>query len=162
MIRQPDAATFYDDVAKNASKRVDLNFKLFNGASIQFHDVPNAAANADAVAAMPVVKTIWPVRLFTLPEHVGTAMPKVAPSAALPGVKSPSGTKRDANTYSTTDTFSPHLMTQVDLLRKEGVVGSGIKVAVVDTGVRNHPLQSSNSSLLSRCRHFSRAGDSTF
>ena len=142
MIHQPDAATFYDDVAQNASKRVDLNFKLFNGASIQFHDIPNAAANADAVAAMPAVKTVWPVRLFTLPEHIGTAVPNVAPAAALPGVKSPSGVKRDATTYSTTDTFSPHLMTQVDLLRKDGVVGTGIKVAVVDTGVRDHPLLS--------------------
>lgn len=34
------------------------------------------------------------------------------------------------------DTFSPHAMTQVDRLRNQGVVGKGIKVAVVDTGVR--------------------------
>lgn len=35
----------------------------------------------------------------------------------------------------TADTFSPHVMTQVDRLRSQGVVGEGIKVAVVDTGV---------------------------
>lgn len=35
----------------------------------------------------------------------------------------------------TADTYSPHVMTQVDRLRNKGFVGKGIKVAVVDTGV---------------------------
>ncbi|KAG5938400.1 hypothetical protein E4U59_003799 [Claviceps monticola] len=33
------------------------------------------------------------------------------------------------------DTFSPHVMTQVDKLRAKGITGKGIKVAVVDTGI---------------------------
>lgn len=41
----------------------------------------------------------------------------------------------------TTDAFSPHVMTQVDRLRGQGVVGKGIKVAIVDTGVSTTPLR---------------------
>lgn len=37
------------------------------------------------------------------------------------------------------DTYSPHLMTQVNRLRDQGIVGRGVKVAVIDTGV-SHSL----------------------
>ena len=40
--------------------------------------------------------------------------------------------KRDV---SGNDTFTPHLMTQVNKFRDAGITGKGIKVAVIDTGV---------------------------
>lgn len=33
------------------------------------------------------------------------------------------------------DAFTPHLMTQVDMLREAGYTGKGFKIAVIDTGV---------------------------
>lgn len=42
--------------------------------------------------------------------------------------------KRAVN-ISVADTFTPHVMTQVDLLRADGITGKGVKIAVVDTGV---------------------------
>lgn len=33
------------------------------------------------------------------------------------------------------DTFTPHVMTQVDMLRADGITGKGVKIAVIDTGV---------------------------
>lgn len=39
-----------------------------------------------------------------------------------------------------TDTFTPHVMTQVDQLRDRGVTGKGIKIAILDTGVSSSPV----------------------
>lgn len=38
------------------------------------------------------------------------------------------------------ETFAPHVMTQVDLLHKQGYYGQGIKIAVIDSGIDyTHP-----------------------
>ncbi len=105
---------------------MDLNFKLFNGASIQFHDQERANESASRVAAMPAVKQIWPVRRYHLPDHEVLWTGEASPDDEI--------TKRAA-----ADTFSPHVMTQVNQLRDKGVTGEGIKIAVVDTGVSSEP-----------------------
>jgi len=47
-----------------------------------------------------------------------------------------SNAKRDAFE----DVYSTHVMTQVDLLKKKGFTGKGIRVGVVDTGIDyRHP-----------------------
>lgn len=108
-----------------ASTRMKLDYKLFKGASIRFHDTDTANDQADLLGTQPAVKKMWPVRLYNVPKHT---VHWVADEDA-----------HEENTAETrqapADTFSPHVMTQVNQLRDQGVVGEGIKVAVVDTGV---------------------------
>ncbi|KAK4097607.1 subtilisin-like protein [Parathielavia hyrcaniae] len=105
-----------------ASLRKDLRFKLFKGASIQFEDTKNADTMAAEVAAMPKVKAVYPVRRYPVPHHIvhstGDAVQEVLSK------------RQEGN-----DTFSPHLMTQVNKFRDAGITGKGIKIAVIDTGI---------------------------
>jgi subtilisin family serine protease len=102
---------------------MDLDFQLFKGASIQFKDVANAAERAEQVAALPAVKNLWPVHMYSIPEHT------------VHSVGAPGAAEYQKRADAANDTFTPHVMTQVNKLRDEGITGKGIKIAVVDTGV---------------------------
>ncbi|EUC27525.1 hypothetical protein COCCADRAFT_41775 [Bipolaris zeicola 26-R-13] len=73
---------------------------------------------------LPGVKNMWPVQHHTLPDYdtkwVGTEPSKLNSSLF----------KRDV-----IGNYPPHVMTQIDRLRADGITGSGIKIAVIDTGV---------------------------
>ncbi|POS74434.1 serine endopeptidase [Diaporthe helianthi] len=113
-----------------ASTRMKLDYKLFKGASIRFHDADTAKDQAELLSSKPAVKKMWPVRLYNVPKH---EVHWVAGEDALEG--SAAETRQAPE-----DTFSPHVMTQVNQLRDQGIVGEGIKVAVVDTGIDyRHP-----------------------
>ncbi|CAK7209754.1 hypothetical protein SBRCBS47491_000548 [Sporothrix bragantina] len=124
-----DTDEFYRTIAANASRKMDLNFKLFRGASIQFHAANETSASdaTEQLAALPAVKRMWPVRQYHIPEHTrhwagdDTSLEKEGNSETA---------RRAAE-----DTFSTHVMTQVDQLRAKGITGKGVRVAVVDTGV---------------------------
>jgi hypothetical protein len=119
---------------------MDLSYKLFKGASIQFHDIAKADEKASDLLKLPAVKQIWPVRLYGVPEHTVHWTDR-------PG-EHDSSIKRRAPAAAD-DTFTPHLMTQVSLLRNKGILGKGIKVAVIDTGV-SRPVMTHPSSPLTR------------
>lgn len=102
---------------------MDLDYKLFRGASIQFKDIENAADRAEQVAAMPAVKNLWPVHMYSVPKHT------------VHSVGSPGAAEFKKRADAKNDTFTPHLMTQVNKLRDEGITGKGIKIAIIDTGV---------------------------
>lgn len=76
---------------------------------------------------LPVVKNFWPVKVYDMPnpriEWTGNSDQEYATLA-----------KRSAYDVAK-DTFSPHVMTQVDKLRAEGYTGKGINIAVIDSGV---------------------------
>lgn len=72
---------------------------------------------------------MWPLRLYNVPTYT---VDWVAGEDAL--ADNGNGAAAAAR-QAAADTFSPHVMTQVNQLRDEGVVGDGIKVAVIDTGV---------------------------
>ncbi|KAH7007519.1 peptidase S8/S53 domain-containing protein [Ilyonectria destructans] len=125
-------AGFNRKVAGQATTRMEFNYKLFKGVSIQFNDLDKADDMATNIAALPAVKNMWPVKVYSIPkptvEWVGT-----------PGVEH-AITKKRAINETEADTFSPHVMTQVDKLRAKGITGKGIKVAVIDTGIDyDHP-----------------------
>jgi subtilisin family serine protease len=113
-----------------ASLRKDLRFKLFKGASIQFKDTKNADKMAAKVAEMPKVKSVYPVRRYPVPHHVvhskGNAVEEVLSK------------RQEGN-----DTFTTHLMTQVNKFKDAGITGKGIKIAVIDTGVSQPGMHSS-------------------
>lgn len=125
--RGQDSDSFISSLGVDASKRMDLNYKLFKGASIQLKDVAGADDKAAIIAKMPAVKKMWPVKLYNVPEHTVHYVGKPGQDAGL--------LKRQAADNGK-DVFTPHVMTQVDKLRAQGIVGKGIKIAIVDTGVR--------------------------
>ncbi|KAB5517533.1 peptidase S8/S53 domain-containing protein [Coniochaeta sp. 2T2.1] len=117
-----DSSSVMGAIEGNATKRMDFNFKLFKGVSIKFKDVETAEENAAQLAESPAVKNVWQVKLFPSPQHTVHSTGGVAGNAL---------SRRQAGGN---DTFTPHVMTQVDQLRAKGITGKGIKIAVIDTG----------------------------
>ncbi|KAK4443734.1 hypothetical protein QBC34DRAFT_198827 [Podospora aff. communis PSN243] len=119
-----------------AKLRTDLRSKVFNGASIEFSDVKKAekVMAKIKVARGNRIKNVWPVKKYSLPDDIIHATgPRMGHHAIG---QEPSLFKRQQSS----DNFTPHVMTQVDKLRKAGFTGKGIKVAVVDTGIDwGHP-----------------------
>ncbi|KAK8128244.1 hypothetical protein PG984_009352 [Apiospora sp. TS-2023a] len=135
----PDA--FYTQLARDhgieAEHRMHLaNSALFHGASFQ---VRNASSHdhTELFASMKTkaqVKAVWPVRTVTL--NVGKPSPHDVP---LPASSSGSrGIHRRNAANETNDTFSPHLMTQINKLHAQGITGKGFRIAIVDSGIDYH------------------------
>ncbi|KAJ2892836.1 subtilase [Zalerion maritima] len=118
---------FYSEMSHKASPRMNLTYSLFKGASIQLHDSDESSTDLQIaeISAMSKVKKVWPVRLYPVPDHevVWTARDVDAPITMR---------KRQDEEA---DDYSTHVMTQVDLLRAEGITGEGIKIAIIDTGI---------------------------
>lgn len=152
------AASFYrtlaDEDGIEVEHRMDLSSRLFKGASFQVRDVTTTKRDGNReqrtplqllaqIKAKPRVKNAWPVRIVKLKEPRASSggragFPLTAAAAATSLAK-----KRDGNNNNTTDaedTFSPHIATQIDKLRGEGITGKGIRIAIVDSGVDwKHP-----------------------
>jgi hypothetical protein len=126
MLTRQDSNAFVHGLGDEATLRKDLRFKLFKGASIQFKDTLNADALVAKVAEMPQVKAVFPVRRYPVPQHVvhstGDAVQELL-----------------ARRQDGPDTFTTHLMTQVNQFRDTGVTGEGIKIGIIDTGVSVPP-----------------------
>ncbi|CAN8096671.1 unnamed protein product [Discula destructiva] len=112
-----------------AAPRMKLNHTLFKGVSIQMHDVATPSQHMRLMRSNPVIKNIWPLGMYSVPTH---QVHWTAGDHAV--IKGPDEGITKAR-QQTADTYSPHIMTQVDKLRNQGFAGKGIKVAVVDTGV---------------------------
>jgi subtilisin family serine protease len=113
---------------------MDLSYDLFKGVSFKLDNLASEEEVAKQIAAMPEIKQMWPVREYPVPNDKvhWTGNSNTASPAAFNTIN-----KRQS---SDNDTFSPHVMTQVDQLRARGVRGAGIKVAIVDTGIDyDHP-----------------------
>ncbi|GAB1319843.1 Subtilase [Madurella fahalii] len=118
-----DSNAFLSSLEGEASLRKDLRFKLFKGASIQFKDTKKADKMAAKVAQMPRVKRVFPVRRYPVPHH--TVLSTGSDVQKLLAKRQESGN----------DTFTPHLMTQVNKFRDAGITGQGIKIGIIDTGI---------------------------
>ncbi|KAI0142935.1 subtilisin-like protein [Xylariaceae sp. FL1272] len=125
-----DTSEFFDHISSKAETRMSYDSPLFRGASVKFHDVASAEREAAKLEGMASVKKVWANRLYSLPQD------KVVWTAKSDSAESSNTAKRQV----AEDTFSPHVMTQVDKMRANGIVGEGIKIAVIDTGVDyTHP-----------------------
>lgn len=95
---------------------------------------------------------VWPVKLYGVPKYT---VDWVAGEDALTTDNNNNDNNGQGETVAArqaaaaADMFSPHVMTQVNQLRDDGTVGEGIKVAVIDTGVRPIPIP-----LLLCCSYF--------
>ncbi|KAG6032065.1 hypothetical protein E4U40_006574 [Claviceps sp. LM458 group G5] len=122
-----DVSAFEQTMTGDGKTRMKLEYDLFTGLSVQLHDLKTAKQKVAKYAAMPAVKAVHPVILYDMPN------PKLEWIAHEGNTLEQSGLQSRAE--SGPDTFSPHVMTQVDKLRAKGITGKGIKVAVVDTGI---------------------------
>ncbi|GJC78195.1 minor extracellular protease vpr [Colletotrichum liriopes] len=135
-------ASFYDGLKADGldvESRMDLSNSLFKGVSFQIKNLSAETHNPSLfrrqMEASPRIKSIWPVRIIRLntPEN----------SSALPKRDIRNGRNKRQSTAlrnSTKDTFSPHIMTQVDKLREQGITGKGVRIAVIDSGIDyTHP-----------------------
>jgi subtilisin family serine protease len=123
-----------DEAGEKYEHRMDLTYDLFKGVSFKLDNLASEEEVAKQIAAMPEIKQMWPVREYPVPNDkvIWTGNSNTASPAAFNTIN-----KRQS---SDNDTFSPHVMTQVDQLRARGVRGAGIKVAIIDTGIDyDHP-----------------------
>ena len=123
-----DTARIYSDVKTQGKVRMEFDYKLFKGVSVQMNDVDKAEESIMRMASSSAVKNVWPVMLYS------PASPVVDWSSHA-DFKSPLLHKRQSDGNETTDGFAPHVMTQIDKLHAKGIKGKGIKIAVIDTGV---------------------------
>jgi subtilisin family serine protease len=101
---------------------------------VTLHDITNAEDRAMAIADTPAVKNVWPVEVYGIPEPI-------VEWVGTEGLKPESTVSKRAN--DTADTYSTHVMTQVDKMRAKGITGKGVHVAVIDTGVSGHMVPAS-------------------
>lgn len=108
-----------------------MTYSLFNGTSFHLKDLVGATDIISRIAAMPAVKQIWPINLYSRPNDTLVSGGRFTPSAGSTSTMK----KRQTPFVNSTDTFSPHVMTQVDKLHAKGFNGTGVKIGIVDTGV---------------------------
>lgn len=123
-----DANAFYQGLSTDGIEidhRMDLRYNLFRGVSFQIRNGQLVNETAEAIAGNQKVKKIWPVRKLQFP--------KLTPLSVGNNASALAGLAKRQN--APVDTFSPHVMTQVDRLHAEGVTGGGIRIGLVDTGV---------------------------
>ncbi|KAL7936147.1 peptidase S8/S53 domain-containing protein [Trichoderma chlorosporum] len=121
-----------------ASKRMDLSYSLFKGASIQLDAIDlDPHSTSTKIASLTSVKNVWPVQLF---QHL-EAGKAVSKKRHFDGLDNLSQHWSRASTANDTDSYAPHVLTQVDKLHKDGYTGKGIRIGIVDSGVDyNHPV----------------------
>ncbi|EUC44067.1 hypothetical protein COCMIDRAFT_6555 [Bipolaris oryzae ATCC 44560] len=112
-------------------KVLDLNYDVFKGATVVFKDKKSSDEHMSSLISNPAIKNVWHKMTVSLPN------PRVG-SIASPGLARSS--RLEARNFQGNQTYSPHVMTQVDKLHAKGFTGKGIIIAVVDSGVDyTHP-----------------------
>ncbi|GAA5979678.1 hypothetical protein JCM5350_003809 [Sporobolomyces pararoseus] len=108
---------------------------VFHGASIK---VPEGTS-IDDLRKVDGVKNVWPVRILRRPdgpifEGTGNVDSTSTTTASTSRLAKRATNFPPASAY-LNDTFTSHVQTGVDKLHNAGVLGAGIKIAVLDDGV---------------------------
>ncbi|GAA6060985.1 hypothetical protein JCM10212_000671 [Sporobolomyces blumeae] len=107
---------------------------VFHGASI---DVPSGTSMRD-LQKIDGVKNVWPVRILRRPDGPiieGTGnLESTAFAPPTSRLSKRATTFPPASAYAN-DTFTTHVQTGVDKLHNAGILGAGVKIAVLDDGV---------------------------
>ncbi|KAF6807992.1 subtilisin-like protease [Colletotrichum sojae] len=128
------------DKAAELSVALQVRFEfrdksIFYGASVALE----SDLDAEKLRSLPGVENVIPVQRFEHPERpLRPVLPSVGLNSAAAGSKSARSVFPRQS--SQLDWNSPHAMTGVDRLHAKGILGEGIRVAVMDTGIDyNHP-----------------------
>ncbi|KAJ5180493.1 hypothetical protein N7492_003703 [Penicillium capsulatum] len=113
-----------------------LSFSLSHEGAFTLLDDDDETVVAKKISSLPYVKDVSSVRELHSPQHrVSTASDASSPKGRA------NHPKRRSMDYAIGSNDIPHHMTGVDKLRREGYLGSGLRVAVVDSGIDyKHPV----------------------
>lgn len=115
-----DNTSFYASLHTNGimtTARMGLNYSLFQGASFRINDIARENNHASRIAAMPTVKQMWPLRNYSIPD-IQRKNVMFNANGTITSIEDASNS--GADDASRKDTYSPHVMTQVDRLRAKG------------------------------------------
>ncbi|ENH98820.1 hypothetical protein COCC4DRAFT_67001 [Bipolaris maydis ATCC 48331] len=110
---------------------LDLDYDLFKGATVRFNNDKSSDEHMSTLLSHSAIKNVWRNTIYSLhnPEIGSVGSPELADSSRLV-----------ARNFQGNQTYSPHVMTQVDKLHAKGITGKGVQIAVVDTGIDySHP-----------------------
>ncbi|KAK9856740.1 hypothetical protein MYU51_000631 [Penicillium brevicompactum] len=128
--------TTLEDHGIHASLNHDLSFALFHGGSFTLLGDQNEVAIVKQISSWSGVKKVSPVREMHQPKPTVSSVGHdalVRRDVSSHGLRRRGAPEHGDNDY-------PHIMTGVDKLRREGYTGSGIRVAVIDSGIDyKHP-----------------------
>ncbi|GAA5984107.1 hypothetical protein JCM10908_006053 [Rhodotorula pacifica] len=135
------AAVANQGVAYTVRQRFDAIPDAFMGVSMQVGD----DVSIDKLAQIPGVKNVWPIRKVRLPTDVvvddyqsvdESVMTRrdLSHDTSPPSLEKRGTTFPPASAY-TNDQFYPHQDTGIDILHNRGILGAGIKIGIIDTGV---------------------------
>ncbi|KAL7948049.1 subtilisin-like protein [Trichoderma barbatum] len=133
-----EEASLFNDLHRHgipATRRMNLNYTLFKGASFQLDAVDlDPRSTVSKIISVPSVKQVWPVQRYKRPVN-----------STISSISNDSSHLRDASELvrratSKIDAYGPHVAVQADKLHAEGITGKGIRISIIDTGVDfNHP-----------------------
>lgn len=125
--------------ASGGALRHVYNSDVFHGVSFQLPKSTTVDDRKALVAQFKGIKASWPVEDIALvPEDTARDQPEDKLQVLKGGEekRAPLGLRADDDGV---ETPWNHLMTHIGKLHEEGYLGSGIKIAVIDTGVRCLP-----------------------
>ncbi|KYK56818.1 subtilisin-like serine protease PR1C [Drechmeria coniospora] len=129
-----DLDAFVDDISKIGKVRIKFDCEIYKGVSVELYDIAAAAATTAKITAGAAVKAVSQIR------QIAAAKPSVEWTGNKKTKKGSSELRKRGNATSTADTYSPHVMTQIDKLRAKGLTGKDIRIAIIDSGIDyNHP-----------------------
>ena len=108
-----------------------MTSEIFSGCSITFRQGVNEAEELARLLAKDQVVQAWRNKRITGQDSNNVPIAPGAPAK----LKSRQTFKRNP----VNDTFSPHVMTQVDQLHAKGITGKGARIALLDSGVCTKP-----------------------
>ncbi|KAI9147287.1 Minor extracellular protease vpr [Paramyrothecium foliicola] len=130
------ADQFHAQTESDYDVRLQFDYQLFKGVSIQFSNVSSAEERAAELASLPAVKNIWPVKVLSRAKSENGTHHDRSNSTPSPLRTRDSHLRKRNN--GTTNANAAHVLTQVDKLHRRGITGKGVKIAIVDDGIDYH------------------------
>lgn len=123
------------DVLEDVTKVLDLDYELFKGATVLVNNDKSSDEQLASLLSNPSIKNVWPKTILSLPKPGREGAGSVGSVGAAGSAGSAYPSNPGAGNLQSNQSYSPHVMTQIDKLHAKGITGEGVKIAIVDSGV---------------------------